>query len=82
MDACGVRIAECACSIDKDRCDGRHLCNEGNCGGSWQGEAGQTGEPLLIPSGLGWKEHVALTNELIELGPEMARLKMILLGML
>lgn len=83
MAICGVEIAECECSIEEGKCDGRHFCNGGNCGGSWRTEGfGIMGEPILIPSTMDWQAHVDLTDRLVAAGPERARLIMIGLGML
>lgn len=75
MDVCGRVQDGCACSIPAGKCDGRHLCMHKGCGGSWHGKGiARKEDIILIPSKQPWKEHVELTEELMSLSPEQARI--------
>jgi len=75
MEICGVKISGCICTIEKGKCDGRHLCNQMSCGGSWTMEAPDImSEPILIPTKKKtWKEHIEFNDWLRSLPIEKAR---------
>lgn len=65
MAICGVRLHKCACGIEKGVCDGRHMCADPMCGGSWK-EKTEDVQILLMPFRLSWIRQAAATYEILD----------------
>jgi len=69
---CGRFVGSCVCMIPESKCDGRHLCAP-ECGGSWRGKGiACKDDIILIGSKQPWKEHVELSDRMLNLSPEEA----------
>lgn len=82
MESCGKKNSQCSCTLDKDKCDGRHLCMIDACGGSWKGDGITCKQDiLLIPSSWNWPQHIERSANLLEMDAGSASIAMILMDL-
>lgn len=74
MDICGKKSGLCVCTLGKEVCDGRHLCMNDGCGGSWKGLV-----LMLLPSTSMWPQHIEISESLLNLDPGSAEIAMLLM---
>lgn len=78
-ERCGKRNSGCACTLDKEACDGRHLCMIDACGGSWKGDPIMGKDDiLLIPSSWKWEMHIMRSESLLNMDPGEAAMSMLM----
>lgn len=65
MAVCGTILNKCMCGIDKEVCDGKHMCIDPECGGSWKEGVGDI-IILLIPFRLTWIRQATATYETLD----------------
>lgn len=81
MAKCGTRLHKCECGIERDACDGRHLCSDPICGGSWKEEQGWLTIILLIPFRQVWAKQVANSETVLsQRSPAAGRMMLTLLA--
>ncbi|AVP41391.1 hypothetical protein SEA_YARA_57 [Streptomyces phage Yara] len=64
MAICNKKQSSCFCGIDEEICDGRHMCSDPLCGGSWKDELNDI-KVLLIPFRLTWIRQATATYEIL-----------------